>query len=85
MITLSNKIQKDLIDDVSGFDIMAIITSANDTFYISTKQQYFEDNYYEDYDLNIGSLKESINFKTKKINYIFNKTFNIFHTILILG
>ena len=67
MITLSNKIQKDLIDDVSGFDIMAIITSANDTFYISTKQQYFEDNYYEDYDLNIGSLKESINFKTKKI------------------
>tara|TARA_R100000697_G_scaffold20529_1_gene27980 strand:- start:5656 stop:10509 length:4854 start_codon:yes stop_codon:yes gene_type:complete len=46
---------------------MAVISSANDTFYISTKQQYFEDNYYEDLDLRVSGLKESINFKSKKV------------------
>jgi len=67
MIDVTNKMRRDLIDDVSAFDIMAVISSATETFYISTREQYFEGNFYEDYDLNIGSLKESINFKTKKI------------------
>ncbi|HCI72369.1 MAG TPA: hypothetical protein DHV30_17950, partial [Balneola sp.] len=67
MITIPESIQKDLITDINNFDVMAVISSANDTFYISTKQQYFEDNYYEDLDLRVSGLKESINFKSKKV------------------
>lgn len=67
MITIPNSIQQDLITDINNFDVMAVISSANDTFYISTKQQYFEDNYYEDLDLRVSGLKESINFKSKKV------------------
>ena len=67
MITIPNSIQKDLITDINNFDVMAVISSANDTFYISTKQQYFEHNYYEDLDLRVSGLKESINFKSKKV------------------
>lgn len=67
MITIPESIQKDLITDINNFDVMAVISSANDTFYISTKQQYFEDNYYEDLDLRVSGLKESINFNSKKV------------------
>ena len=67
MITIPESIQKDLITDINNFDVMAVISSANVTFYISTKQQYFEDNYYEDLDLRVSGLKESINFKSKKV------------------
>ena len=67
MITIPNSIQQDLITDINNFNVMAVISSANDTFYISTKQQYFEDNYYEDLDLRVSGLKESINFKSKKV------------------
>ena len=67
MITIPESIQKDLITDINNFNVMAVISSANDTFYISTKQQYFEDNYYEDLDLRVSGLKESINFKSKKV------------------
>ena len=67
MITIPSKIQEDLIDDINNFDIMVIITSANETFHISTKEQYFEALYFEDFDLRISALKESINFKSKKV------------------
>jgi len=67
MITIPEQIQKDLITDVNNFDVMAVITSASDTFYFSTREQYFEDVYFEDLDLRISALKESINFKSKKV------------------
>ena len=73
MITIPEQIQKDLITDVNNFDVMAVITSTIDTFYFSTKEQYFkvsegsEDVYFEDLDLRISALKESINFKSKKV------------------
>jgi hypothetical protein len=67
MITIPEQIQKDLITDVNNFDVMAVITSASDTFYFSTREQYFEGVYFEDLDLRISALKESINFKSKKV------------------
>ena len=37
MITIPNSIQQDLITDINNFDVMAVISSANDIF--STYQQ----------------------------------------------
>ena len=75
MITLTDYVKGDLIDDVNNFDIMAIIEAPDRTFYISTKEQYFkavdendvEEMYFEDLDLRISGLKESLNFKSKKV------------------
>ena len=41
MISL-NSTGQDLIDDVNNFDIMVTIESPRETFYISTREQYFK-------------------------------------------
>ena len=72
MISL-NSTGQDLIDDVNNFDIMVTIESPRETFYISTREQYFKvsidspDVFFEDLGIKIGSIKESMNYKTKKV------------------
>ena len=75
MITLSEFIKKDLTNDVGNFEIMVILYTPDRNFYISTREQYFneinendeEEVFFEDLDLRISALQESLNFKTKKV------------------
>ena len=79
MITLSDKFQLDISSNTYSIQPLIVIDADNNPIYISTYRQSFnidEENsvYWEDYDLNISNITESIdlktkNFKTGKLNF----------------
>ena len=87
MIDLSNKFQLDISSNTYSIQPLIVIDVENNPIYISTYRQNFnidEENsvYWEDYNLSISNISESIdynnkNFKTSKLdftlsNYIIN-------------
>ena len=79
MIELSDKFQLDISSNTYSIQPLIVIDADNNPIYISTYKQSFnidEENsvYWEDYDLNISNITESIdlktkNFKTGKLNF----------------
>ena len=71
MITLSDKFQLDISSNTYSIQPLIVIDADNNPIYISTYKQSFdidEENsvYWEDYDLNISNITESIDLKSKK-------------------
>ena len=79
MIELSDKFQLDINSNTYSIQPLIVIDADNNPIYISTYKQSFnidEENsvYWEDYDLNISNITESIdlktrNFKTNKVDF----------------
>ena len=79
MIELSDKFQLDISSNTYSIQPLIIIDEDNSPIYISTHKQSFnidEENsvYWEDYNLNISNITESIdlktrNFKTNKVDF----------------
>ena len=81
MIELSDKFQLDISSNTYSIQPLIVIDNDNNPIYISTYKQNFnvdEENsvYWEDYDLSIANITESIDlkaksFKTSNLNFSF--------------